>query len=87
MKIQTRKCPTCGWQIFARTDSDSRTCDCGGITVSGRTGAVKVTWDPKLVDPSKVIVVEIETKADNKKLYDDWTSGRNRYGRIKPKTD
>ncbi len=72
------KCPSCGDLVFSRANHDMRFCTCKQIAVDGGFDEMFV----RLVgSPMRVEMYIEQTKEE---LYQDWESGRNEYGLIRP---
>ena len=79
MKISAIKCKDCDDVIYARARHDYRECSCGSVAIDGGFDYVKVGF--KVTPPGNI---EINLKnMTKKKLFDDWNSGRDNYGKIK----
>ena len=81
IKVNAIKCRKCESIIFSRAHHDFRWCDCKSTAIDGGFLYSKVTGEPENIE----FDLEIEVDADKKALYDDWNSGEDKFGLIKPK--
>ena len=85
VKVKACRCPRCGDDIYSRTNKDLRVCSCGAIFVDGGFKSPRYGF---LVKPKTkwVIHVDVLTIAANPKiLYDDFVTGKDNFGKIKPR--
>ena len=78
-RVLAWKCTSCGDLVFSRAQHDMRYCTCKKIAVDGGLGRDAVV---RLVGNPKRVEMYIEQTKDE--LYDDWNTGRNLYGLIRP---
>lgn len=78
-RVLAWKCKDCGDLVFSRTRHDMRWCTCRKIAVDGGLG--KDASVRLMGHPTRVEMYLEQTKEE---LYDDWASGRNLYGLIRP---
>lgn len=81
MKVQAVKCPKCGEGIYSRARHDWHTCGCGSIFVDGGFDYCRIGAMKDGVDLDKIKSYQIEVRATKQELYDDWSTGKDRYGR------
>ena len=78
MKVNAIYCKLCNTYIYSRARHDYRSCTCGKAAVDGGRDYFKCVGIPMNVE-----YLEIEIKANNEQLYNDWNLGKEHYGLIK----
>ena len=81
MKINAIICLNCHDVIFSRARHDFRTCSCGNISVDGGFDYMKISQQ----ENAKFQQIKIEVDATKNELYNDWGSGKDKFGLIKGK--
>lgn len=79
--VNAVKCSSCGDTIYSRARHDYRSCSCDSIFIDGgfdyvRLGGVAVSE-----------LIQIEVDATKGELYNDWGTGRDKFGRITQKEE
>jgi hypothetical protein len=78
-KVIAWRCTSCGDLVFSRTRHDLRFCSCKKTGVDGGLDERDLRL---LGDGHKRVEMYIEQTKEE--LYQDWSSGRNEYGLIRP---
>ena len=79
MTIHGIKCKKCGDIIYSRANHDFRWCSCHSVAVDGgQNGFGSITGSAKNWE-----FIKVEVNTTLKYLYDDWNTGRNKFGLIK----
>jgi len=76
--VSTVKCKKCGDQIYSRARHDFRWCACKSVAVDGGRDYLKISGESGDFEVSEVTIAG----ADQRDLFEDWNSGRNKYGEI-----
>ena len=83
MKVNAVKCNNCRQTVYSRSRHDFRTCSCfrnevgsTGIAVDGGRDYFKFLHG----DAATYEVVELDIRATDEVLYDDWNKGFDNYG-------
>jgi len=76
MKVNAVKCKECGDTIFSRARHDFRECTCGKSFIDGGSYYIRVGGEAS--NP-----FELEIKATEKEIYDDWNLSKDKLGLIK----
>jgi len=77
-EVKAAECPTCGDLIFSRARHDYHNCSCGEIAIDGGFDYVRMAF--KHVIPK---VTTVTVNVSREKLYEDWNSGKDKWGIIK----
>ena len=77
-KVLALVCPSCKEIIYSRARHDFNSCTCGEISVDGGLEYTRILFKEK-----KPAQIEIEVDATVKQLYNDWNTGKDKFGRIK----
>jgi hypothetical protein len=78
-KVSAVECPYCFCVIYSRAHHDFHYCTCGKTAVDGGFEYQRILWTKK--QPK---FVELEVRASKQQLYDDWNTGKNKFGLIPP---
>ena len=81
MKVIAIKCPKCGDTVFSRAVHDYRGCSCPddmGVAIDGGFSYTRISG---VIDGGKTFAVKV--RATKKQLYEDWNSGKDKFGLIK----
>ena len=79
--VTTAKCPKCGDIIYSRAKTDARKCSCGALYVTGGFDFLEIGFD-NTVNPDDVKIEETSIPASEIRLYLDWESVANKYGKL-----
>lgn len=77
MKIYAIKCLDCGDTVYSRARHDFRSCSCGNVFIDG---GFDYTWIG-VKGPYEHKEIEIATTKEI--LYDDWATGKDKFGLIR----
>mgnify|MGYP003661971083 CR=1 FL=1 len=83
MKVSAVRCNHCRQTVYSRARHDFRTCKCfhneagsTGVAVDGGRDYFKLLYG----DAGSYEVLELDIRATDEVLYDDWNKGFNNYG-------
>lgn len=81
MKVCAIQCRKCQDIIYSRARHDMRWCSCGTIAIDGGNefSYCKITGRAE----DMIFQMDFEVPATSAELYDDWNSGRDKFGLIK----
>lgn len=84
MIVKAIVCRKCKDAVFSRTRHDMRWCSCGSCAIDGGQGEgyIQITGQPDTYD-----LIPVEISQTKQELYDDWNTGKNKYGIIKRDED
>lgn len=75
MKLPGLKCTVCGDTIYSRVRHDFHWCSCRGCFVDGGQDYFRYGGE-------NFETTEVDVDVSMWCLYDDWNTGKNKYGRI-----
>ena len=75
-------CDVCKHVIFSRAHHDFHSCPCGAVSVDGGFEYLRVLWSSAQgeMPASRRILVQ----ATRRELYQDWNSGKDKWGVFSP---
>jgi len=77
MKVMAVKCLKCGDTIYSRAQHDFHYCSCKSVGIDGGRQYTRIIGDIKDIQEK-----QINIKASQKELYEDWNLKRDKYGLI-----
>ena len=79
MLVIAIRCPKCKDAVYSRAGHDYRSCTCGSVAIDGGfSGYTRITG---FIEGGKTI--DVEVKATQRELYDDWNKRIDKFGLIK----
>ena len=83
MIVKGIKCKKCGDVIYSRSRHDFHWCSCNSVAIDGGFDYLKIIGQPNDWKLNSVEVLPLESEDNVKKiLFDDWNSGKDKYGVI-----